>query len=254
MEGECKVLLDAAADTDSKPQTAQSVKTSSKLTAALLAFTLCLAVAAATVLVLNSNHAITSILLLFFKQGPGRDEDTFELHHALRQISDVRAAIHLQGTYNPNRTDSVEWHNEVDQTFAQGGLKLKNNEIVIPHSGLYFVYSQASFSIDCSSDEDDDTSSLPMVHLSHTVKHWSRTYGNDEDEKRNYETILKSVRTACQKTAGSNPDEGPWFSAVYVGAVFSLNKEDRLKTETEEKMLQVLEDNPGNTFFGVFAL
>ncbi|XP_070840882.1 tumor necrosis factor a (TNF superfamily, member 2) [Chaetodon trifascialis] len=243
MEGECKVLLDATATTEARKQTTQKVKPSSKLTTALLAFTLCLAAAAAAVLVFN-RHA----------KGPGQDEDSFDLHHTLRQISNVRAAIHLQGEYNPAMTTSVEWKNEVDQSYSQGGLELDNNEIVIPRNGLYFIYSQASFRVSCSNSDTDDTTSKPMVHLSHTVKRWSSTYGND-DTKKSYETILHSVRTACQKTASNDPDqEGNWFSAVYMGAVFNLSKGDRLKTVMEEKMLPYLEDEQGKTFFGVFAL
>ncbi|XP_051271358.1 tumor necrosis factor a (TNF superfamily, member 2) [Dicentrarchus labrax] len=238
MEGECKVQLDVTADTEAR--TTQSVKPNSKLTTSLLVFTLCLAATAAAVLICN-RHA----------KGPGKDGDNFS--HTLRQISHVRAAIHLQGEYNPDMRTSVEWKNQVDQSHSQGGLVLDNNEIVIPQNGLYFVYSQASFRVSCTTDADDATS-RPMVHLSHTVKRWSRSYGND-DERKTYETILHSVRTACQKTASSDPDqEGSWFSAVYMGAVFNLSRGDRLQTVMEEKMLPYLEDEPGKTFFGVFAL
>ncbi|XP_039676633.1 tumor necrosis factor-like [Perca fluviatilis] len=241
MEGECKVVLDAAVDTEARTQTLR-VKPSSKLTTALLVFTLCLAAAAAAVLVLN-RHA----------EGSGEDKET-DLRHTLRQISNVRAAIHLEGDYNPDRNTSVEWKTGVDQSHFQGGLELNNNEIVIPQNGLYFVYSQASFQVDCISSDADDTTSKPMVHLSHTVKRWSRSYGGD-DAKKSYQTILHSVRTACQMKASSKPDEEQsWFSAVYMGAVFNLMKGDRLRTEMEEKMLQSLEDQQGKTFFGVFAL
>lgn len=153
----------------------------------------------------------------------------------------------------------MEWKNQVDQSHSEG-LKLDNNEIIIPHSGLYFVYSQASFRVSCSSHNDDaaaddhEHDATPMVHLSHTVKRWSSSYGNEET-KRSYYTILHSVRTACQKTESSNADEpGSWFSAIYMGAVFNLKEGDRLKTEMGEKMLLNLEDEPGKTFFGVFAL
>lgn len=144
--------------------------------------------------------------------------------------------------------------NRVDQSHSQGGLELKNNEIVIPRDGLYFVYSQASFRVSCSSNSDDDMSSHPMVHLSHSVQRWSRSYGNDDVEK-DYQTILHSIRTACQKTTSSDSDEdGSWYSAVYMGAVFNLYAGDTLRTEMEEEMLSKLEDDPGKTFFGVFAL
>lgn len=151
-------------------------------------------------------------------------------------------------------TTSVKWMSQVDQSHSQGGLELKNNEIVIPQNGLYFVYSQASFRVSCSGSDDDDVTSKSMVHLSHTVKRWSSTFGNDDEES--YQTILHSVRTACQKTAGGgdSDSDGSWFSTVYMGAVFNLRTGDRLKTVMEKKMLEKLEDDPGKTFFGVFAL
>ncbi|KAM6974325.1 tumor necrosis factor a (TNF superfamily, member 2) [Tautogolabrus adspersus] len=236
MPAECKVMLDS--DSDSEKQT-----TSCSLTTALLTFTLCLAAAATAVLLFNTQH-----------QESQGEKDTFDLHHELRQISNVRAAIHLEGHYNPSMKTSVQWRTGVDQFHSQGGFELDHNEIVIPQSGLYFVYSQASFRVSCSSDEDDDSSHNSLVHLSHTVKRWSSAYGND-DKKKTYETILHSIRTACQKTNSSDPDqEGKWFSAVYMGAVFNLRQGDRLKTVMEERMLQDLEEEPGKTFFGAFAL
>ncbi|XP_034561040.1 tumor necrosis factor a (TNF superfamily, member 2) [Notolabrus celidotus] len=236
MDSECKVQMDS--DSDSRKHRA-----SCSVTSALLAFTLCLAVAAAALLLFSTHQ-----------QKPGRDEDSFDLRHTLRQISNVRAAIHLEGHHNPKRKTSVEWSTNVDQSHSQGDFQLDKNEIVIPHSGLYFVYSQASFRVSCSISDDEDPSQRPLVHLSHTVRRWSSSYSND-DNKKTYETILHSVRTACQKTNSSDPDqEGSWFSAVYMGAVFNLNQGDRLKTVMEERMLQDLEDSPGKTFFGVFAL
>uniref|UniRef100_A0A3Q0T9K5 Tumor necrosis factor n=1 Tax=Amphilophus citrinellus TaxID=61819 RepID=A0A3Q0T9K5_AMPCI len=233
MEGECKVTLDTAVDKDTEKQATQRLQPSSKITTALLVFTLCLAAAAAAVLIVNRHT---------------------EVDHTLRQISNVRAAIHLEGVHNSKLNTSVEWKDRVDQSHSQGGLELKNNEIVIPRDGLYFVYSQASFRVSCRNDNADDTSSHPMVHLSHTVQRWSRSYGND-DVKRDYATILHSIRTACQKTTSSDSDEdGSWYSAVYMGAVFNLYRGDTLRTLMEEEMLNKLEDDPGKTFFGVFAL
>ncbi|XP_061520690.1 tumor necrosis factor a (TNF superfamily, member 2) [Phycodurus eques] len=238
MEGDCKVTLFAAVDSESKNSTRPGAKHGSALTVALLGFTLFLAIAGAALLILNLHT-----------KKPGRDEESFDIHHTLRQLSNVRAAIHLTGQYNSQMANSVEWSNQVDPSHSEGGLELKNNEIVIPQAGLYFVYSQVSFRVSCRIDENDDTSATSMVHLTHRVRRWSSSFGNDE-----YRTILHSVRTACQKTAGGDADEeGGWYSAVYMGAVFNLNKGDRLKTVTE-KMLPNLEEEAGKTFFGVFAM
>ncbi|KAM7383676.1 hypothetical protein PAMA_011167 [Pampus argenteus] len=240
MKGEYKVLVPAAVDGEGRKQTMQTIKPSSKLTTALLIFTLCLAAAAATaaVLVLKQHN----------KVGTQVSSPSTDLHHTLRQISNVRAAIHLGGEYNPAMQTSVEWKNDVDQSHFQGGLELNNNEVVIPQNGLYFVYSQVSFRVSCSSNT---ITTEPAIHLSHTVERWSLSYGNNGT----YHTILHSIRTVCQKTVSTDPTEDrKLFSAVYMGAVFNLNKDDRLKTVTGEKILPMLEDEPGKNFFGVFAL
>ncbi|CAJ1083640.1 tumor necrosis factor a (TNF superfamily%2C member 2) [Xyrichtys novacula] len=233
VQTECKVQVDS----DSRTH-----RSSRSVTAGLLIFTLCLAAAAAAVLLLNKHQ-----------QTPGQPEESFDLHHNLRQISNVRAAIHLKGQYNPKMKTSLEWMTQVDQTHAQGGLILEDNEVVIPHAGLYFVYSQSSFRVSCSSSEDEDQSSRPLVHLSNTVKRWTSASGYERSEDT-YETILHSIRTACQKSGSDADQGGSWFTAVYMGAVFNLNRGDRLKTQMEEKMLQQLEVDPEKTFFGMFAL
>lgn len=168
----------------------------------------------------------------------------------------------LKGKYNSELKSSVQWIKDVDQYHSEGGLILKDNEIVIPCEGLYFVYSQASFRVSCYADDGDhhhQSGPRQMVHLSHSVKRWSDSYssGTGPGDALNYESILHSVRTACEKTpisAGDDRAQGKWFSAVYMGAVFHLNKGDRLKTVTEEKLLTDIDEGSGKTFFGVFAL
>lgn len=142
----------------------------------------------------------------------------------------------------------MEWNIQMDQSHSQGDLVFQNNEIVISKKGLYFVYSQASFHVSCSSGDTDDTS---LVHLSHSVMRWSSSFSDNND----YKPILHSVRTACQRMASGDLTEGEnWYSAVYMGAVFNLKEGDRLKTMTVEKMLPYLADESGETFFGVFEL
>ncbi|XP_024152758.1 tumor necrosis factor a (TNF superfamily, member 2) [Oryzias melastigma] len=236
MEVECKVPMNVSDNTEADQPTTMRGKPSSKLTAAMLAVILCLATAAAALLFFNS-HA----------KHPEVHEDSF--HLKLRQIANVRAAIHLGGEFNASLKDSIQWMAEVDQYHSQGGLKLDNNEIVIPRNGLYFVYSQASFAVSCSGDSTANS----MVHLSHTVQRWSSSYGTTDNKV--YRNILHSVRTACQRAESSEQDgSGHWYSAVYMGAVFNLRRGDRLRTVMDKNMLEQLEDDPGKTFFGVFAL
>ncbi|XP_072530871.1 tumor necrosis factor a (TNF superfamily, member 2) [Salminus brasiliensis] len=184
-----------------------------------------------------------------FNKTHNKPDETEDIRHTLRQVSySAKAAIHLSGHYNSKISNtSVVWRDNEDQSFTDGGLVLKNNEIHIPHNGLYFVYSQASYRVTCNSKtvEDDEQ----VVHLSHMVSRWSDSY-------RSYQPLLSTVRTACKKThSPSNEDHGEqWFSAVYVGAIFKLEAGDRLRTDMDAKMLPEVEAESGKTFFGVFSL
>ncbi|KAM7383043.1 hypothetical protein PAMP_002730 [Pampus punctatissimus] len=175
-------------------------------------------------------------------------EDTAEKidpHFTLKRISTkAKAAIHLEGSYDDEDSESLtnklEWKNGQGQAFAQGGFQLVDNKILIPQSGLYFVYSQASFRVSCS---DGDGEGKRLTTLSHRI--W-----RDSDSVGSKTSLMSAVRSACQQAAPG--DEHGWYNAIYLGAVFQLNKGDKLWTETNQ--LSELETDDGKTFFGVFAL
>ncbi|KAL6457526.1 hypothetical protein MHYP_G00344890 [Metynnis hypsauchen] len=184
-----------------------------------------------------------------FNKTQNKPDETNDIKHTLRQVStSAKAAIHLLGKYNKNYNDSVKWLDNDGQSFKEGGLKLQNNKIHIPHDGLYFVYSQASYRVSCSSHANGSDKGA-MVQLSHIVYRWSDSYDDDKP-------LLSAVRTACKKaTKQPEEDDGEtWFSAIYLGAVFKLKAGDRLRTKMMEKMLPQVETDQGTTFFGVFAL
>ncbi|XP_036394828.1 tumor necrosis factor b (TNF superfamily, member 2) isoform X2 [Megalops cyprinoides] len=165
-------------------------------------------------------------------------------HHAVQKIAgNARAAIHLEGEFDPevNKT-SVLWRDEDGQSFYKGGLVLKDNEIIIPQSGLYFVYSQASFRVRCSPGDDRSDQHFPLTH---TVMRWSDSF-NDQ------KPLLTAVRSACRREAQGSDSTERWYNAVYLGAVFSLEDGDRLWTQTNR--LSDVEGEDGKTFFGLFAL
>ncbi|KAK1895782.1 Tumor necrosis factor [Dissostichus eleginoides] len=180
------------------------------------------------------------------------DKDTAEKtdrHTALRRISSkAKAAIHLEGIYEEGKSleDQLEWRSGQGQAFAQGGFRLVNNQIVIPQTGLYFVYSQASFRVSCS-DGDEEGAGKGLTPLSHRIWRYS-------DSISSKASLMSAVRSACQNTAqeDSYRDGQGWYNAIYLGAVFQLNRGDRLWTETNQ--LSELETDEGSTFFGVFAL
>nr|XP_046171858.1 tumor necrosis factor-like [Oncorhynchus gorbuscha] len=166
-----------------------------------------------------------------------------DTHNTLKQIAgNAKAAIHLEGEYNPNlTTDTVQWRKDDGQAFSQGGFKLQGNQIIIPHTGLFFVYSQASFRVKCNGPGERTTP------LSHVIWRYSDSIG----VKGN---LLSGVRSVCQQNYGnaeSNIGEG-WYNAVYLSAVFQLNEGDKLWTETNR--LTDVEPEQGKNFFGVFAL
>ncbi|XP_076593332.1 tumor necrosis factor b (TNF superfamily, member 2) [Chaetodon auriga] len=170
-------------------------------------------------------------------------------HYTLRRISSkAKAAIHLEGSYDDDESlkDQLEWKNGQGQAFAQGGFRLVNNQIVIPQTGLYFVYSQASFRVSCS-DADEEGAGKHLTPLSHRIWRYSDSIGSKA-------SLMSAVRSACQSTAqeDSYGDGQGWYNTIYLGAVFQLNRGDKLWTETNQ--LSELETDEGKTFFGVFAL
>lgn len=138
------------------------------------------------------------------------------------------------------------WKKDLGQAFAQGGFRLSDNAIIIPATGLYFVYSQASFRVSCG-DGDKDATARGLTPLSHRVwRHSDSTGGRT--------TLLSAVRSACQLQApegGSSGGQG-WYNTIYLGAIFQLKAGDKLWTETNQ--LSELETDEGKNFFGVFAL
>uniref|UniRef100_A0A674N6N9 Lymphotoxin-alpha n=1 Tax=Takifugu rubripes TaxID=31033 RepID=A0A674N6N9_TAKRU len=145
-----------------------------------------------------------------------------------------------------NRKDQVEWKNGQGQAFAQGDFQLDNNTIIIPKTGLYFVYSQASFRVTCG-EGDKHSPGKSHIPLSHRVWRYSDSIGTET-------TLLNAVRSACQNSAleGGYSEGQSCYNAIYLGAVFQLKMGDKLRTETNQ--LSELETEEGKTFFGVFAL
>nr|AEM59514.1 tumor necrosis factor alpha [Etroplus suratensis] len=169
--------------------------------------------------------------------------DKTDPHSTLRRISSkAKAAIHLEGSYDDELSSNLEWKNGQGQAFAQGGFKLENNKIIIPHTGLFFIYSQASFRVSCGGNDEEGTGG-GLTALSHRIWRFSDSIGSDS-------SLMSAVRSACQSTV--EEDEQGWYNAIYLGAVFQLNKGDTLWTETNQQAQ--LETDEGKTFFGVFAL
>ncbi|KAK1804704.1 hypothetical protein P4O66_003559 [Electrophorus voltai] len=159
-----------------------------------------------------------------------------------------RNAEEAYGDYNSEVSNtSVEWRDNEDHSFAEGGLQLKDNQIHIPRNGLYFVYSQATYHVSCTTDPDHPYDH-DVVHLSHEVSCWSGSYDS-------WKPLLSTVRSVCERAPAQSDDSGEsWFTAVYLGAVFRLQAGDRLCTRMDTERLPEIEGENGKTFFGAFSL
>ncbi|KAG7276564.1 hypothetical protein CRUP_019614 [Coryphaenoides rupestris] len=166
------------------------------------------------------------------------DKETTPQLSLKRLGSRSKPAVHLEGHYEEGADrDQVEWRQDQGQAFLQGGFQVKDNQILVPRSGLYFVYSQASYRISCSEGEQ-----VRVAPLSHRVWRYSDSVGERS-------SLMSAVRSVCQRPAMRG--EG-WYNTIYLGAAFQLHKGDRLWTETNRP--RQLEYEGGKTFFGVFSL
>ncbi|XP_062873406.1 tumor necrosis factor b (TNF superfamily, member 2) [Trichomycterus rosablanca] len=156
----------------------------------------------------------------------------------------TQAAIHLHVSGNDEKK-SLHWETDVDQSFSKGDLKLTDNAIVIPRDGLYFVYTQASYSVPCSSSEKNIDNSYTPLH--HKVQWLSPTIPLS---KKHY--LLSGVKSTCETRTKEQMNDEPVFDFIYLGGVFQLYKGDRLLTETNHRAN--IEREGSKTFFGVFEL
>ncbi|XP_073334349.1 tumor necrosis factor-like [Pagrus major] len=153
---------------------------------------------------------------------------------ALRIVSsEEKAAVHLE-VEGFCKDGELKWRDSGGDAFAQGGLRLVNNTIVIPQSGLYFVYSQAVFSFTCSYD----------TYVSHKIFRYSDSFAVPR-------LIMFAIKSVCQDFARQNGKDN-FFEPVYLGAVFHLKEGDRL--EAKLYWDGDVQTDSGKTFFGVFAV
>ncbi|XP_056613141.1 tumor necrosis factor-like [Triplophysa dalaica] len=148
----------------------------------------------------------------------------------------TKAAIHLHGELNQTKK-SMKWVSGGKQSFEQGGLKLIDNKIHIPVDGLYFVYSQVAYGVQCKKDRDGETQKF----LSHSILRYS-------DEMGAQIPLQDSGHFICQ----SGKNKKITYSTIYLGAVFKLLQGDRLSTSTNYE--DYIDDDSSKTFFGLFAL
>ncbi|XP_004695174.1 PREDICTED: lymphotoxin-alpha [Condylura cristata] len=166
--------------------------------------------------------------------GVGRSTSAARTAHQLPQrhfTPDTRRpAAHLIG--DPSTQNTLRWRANTDRAFLRHGFSLNNNSLLIPTSGLYFVYSQVVF----SGEGQHETTPL---YLAHEVQLFSSQYPS-------HVPLL-----SAQKSVVPGP-QSPWVRSVYQGAVFLLTQGDQLSTHTDGIRHLLL--SPSSVFFGAFAL
>ncbi|KAL2791554.1 lymphotoxin-alpha precursor [Daubentonia madagascariensis] len=147
--------------------------------------------------------------------------------------STLKPAAHLIG--DPSKQDSLHWRANTDRAFLQHGFSLSNNSLLVPASGIYFVYSQVVFSGKACPPEATPT----PLYLAHEVQLFSSQYPF-------HVPLLSAQKTVCPGP------QGPWLHSMYHGAAFLLTQGDQLSTHTDGISHLLL--SPSSVFFGAFAL
>ncbi|XP_048205177.1 lymphotoxin-alpha [Perognathus longimembris pacificus] len=161
---------------------------------------------------------------------PRTDRSSDPCPHQASFSGTFKPTAHLIGdSLIPN---VLSWTAATDHTFLHG-FSLNNNSLVVPSTGVYFIYSQVLFSGNGCPNDD-----IPLF-LTHEVQLFSSQYPT-------HMSILSAQTSLCPGM------EGPWMRSLYVGAVFLLNQGDKLSTQTHG--ISHLALRPSGVFFGAFAL
>ncbi|XP_051893399.1 tumor necrosis factor-like [Pristis pectinata] len=137
---------------------------------------------------------------------------------------------HLTAKETSGELYDLQWEDKNGLAFTMGEMNYQNRSLIIPKPGDYFVYSQVSFR---------GIRSNECEHVTHTVIKWALSYPE-------HIHLLSSTKSICSQ-------KSPWFVAIYLGAVFQLEKGDRLVVRVSN-VTQVDFTHEHKTFFGTFLL
>ncbi|XP_053404761.1 uncharacterized protein LOC123555198 isoform X2 [Mercenaria mercenaria] len=118
-------------------------------------------------------------------------------------------------------------------------ITAENSRIVVPETGLYFLYSQVGFLVYYDKEQTEQSASQSLFHV---VYRYNAIYPIDGSEE-----LLRSVVTQCWE---KQKDYGRYTS--YVGAAVKLNKGDQLYVKVSR--IQDVNKGASTTYFGLFKL
>ncbi|KAJ1134514.1 hypothetical protein NDU88_000965 [Pleurodeles waltl] len=166
-------------------------------------------------------------------------EASYLLPRTHERSSLEKPAAHLQGRTDKNER-MVQWSDSTSHAFTRGHVQLQNNSLVIPSTGMYFVYAQVVFS-------GNSCPEARARYFSHKIMRFSKSYPEDLPLMAAQKTICVEATPTHVRTTTTT-----WFRTIYQGAVFRLDEGDRLSTQMDP--LSNLDVHHDTTFFGLFAV
>ncbi|KAM4696205.1 tumor necrosis factor-like [Rhinophrynus dorsalis] len=141
-----------------------------------------------------------------------------------------KVAAHFTGRQEGGK---LLWENSDLNAIMDEEMSPKDNSLVIPREGLYFVYTNVAFTgPNCKHGK--------ALQLSHTVNRMSDSIGDTIP-------ILTSTKSVCEARSDST-----WFQPIYQGGLFHLEKGDVLSTETTH--VDFLDIGEGQIYFGILSI
>ena len=130
------------------------------------------------------------------------------------------------------------WLSDRSTTYLQG-MEIRNDRIVVPEAGLYFVYSQAGFLIYYDANK-------PVTGQEQSIFHYVKRYNPRLSNGGNQE-LMRSDMSQCW-------EQSKTYSRYtsYVGSAIRLQENDELYVEVSQ--FASLQKKPSLTFFGMFKI
>nr|XP_056700643.1 tumor necrosis factor-like [Euleptes europaea] len=160
----------------------------------------------------------------------------------VRAAATGKPAIHAIATRS--HPDKLVWTTDVMPAMERNNMRLDKNEnaLVVPSSGLYFVYSQLLFHGEGCSEHTESS-----LLLTHTIYSKSTEFGGVKLE------LMKAIKSVCDSENVTRGHKKIWFESIYQGGVFQLQAGDKLLSDTHSaKYLNW--DREGQVYFGAIAL
>ncbi|XP_077187345.1 tumor necrosis factor [Paroedura picta] len=192
--------------------------------------------------------AVTVFALLQFGAfGPSSNQDSKDpFPEGMPQTLRVRAAASgkpaIHAIASRTHHDKLVWTTRVIPAMTKDGMELDEeaNALVVPSTGLYFVYSQLLFHGNSCREHTGHS-----LLLTHTVYSMSREFNGGKVE------LMKNIKSVCE--SGNANHNKLWFESIYQGAAFQLQAGDKLLSDTHEAKYLNWE-REGQVYFGAIKL